>query len=72
MNVLKNSIKWIVLIIIFIVISSGISVFATSTYFANQVNYTTNKNTEIRTVEEALNDLYSKRAIEGKGISWNS
>lgn len=66
MNVLKNNIKLIILIIILIIISSGISVFATSTYFANQVNYTTSKNGEIKTVADALNDLYSNKTI---GIS---
>lgn len=66
MNVLKNNIKIIVLIIILILISSGISVFATSTYFANQVSYTTNKNAEIKTVEEALNDLYKNKNKKAK------
>ena len=60
MNFVKKNIKLIVGIIIGAVLISGISVYATTTYLASQVNYTTNKNAEIKSVEQALNDLYTK------------
>ena len=55
MGYLKKNIKWIILVIVLIIIASGISVYATTTYLANQVIYKDGK-----TVEEALNDLYNK------------
>ena len=58
---MKKNIKWIIGIIAGVVVASGISVYATGQYFANQINYTTDKNGEISTVAEALNDLYSKK-----------
>lgn len=56
MNILKNNIKRIVLIIILILISSGIGVFATYNYLASDVKYTDDKS-----VADALNDLYEKK-----------
>ena len=54
MGNLKKNIKWIVLIVLGIVISCGISVYATSQYLASQVTY---NNTN---VASALDDLYNK------------
>ena len=50
----------VVLVIVLMIIVSGVSVYATATYLASEVNYTTDKNTNIKNVGEALNDLYSK------------
>ena len=49
----------IILLIIGVIVASSITVFAYS-YFANQVSYTTDKNSNVTNVSEALNDLYSK------------
>ena len=57
MNFVKKNFKWILGIIVGIVIASGISVYATSTYLASQVEY--NKNGQAK-VSDALDDLYSK------------
>ena len=59
MNILKKNIKWIVLIVMGIVISSGVSIYATSNYLATQVNYTRN-NTTI-SVSNALDQLYAMK-----------
>lgn len=50
---IKKNVKWIIAIIVGIVIASGISVYATSTYLASDVSY---KSINVAT---ALNDLYS-------------
>lgn len=55
MNILKNNIKLIILIIILVIISSGISVFATYNYLASDIKYTDNKS-----VSDALNELYNQ------------
>ena len=55
MNFVKKNLKWIITIIGVIVITTGISVYATSQYLASQVDY---KNGD--SVEDALDDLYSK------------
>ena len=52
---INNRIALIVLIVVLLLITSGISVYATTTYFASQITYKDNK-----TVEYALNDLYTK------------
>ncbi len=57
MNFLKKNIKIIMLIVLMVLISSGIGVFATYNYLASDIKYTDNK-----TVEQALNDLYDKSA----------
>lgn len=54
MNLLKNNFRLIVFIIILILVSSGISVFATYNYLASDIKYTDDKS-----VADALNDLYS-------------
>ena len=58
----RNGVKLIIQIITIIsliIVVSGVSVYATATYMANQVGYTTDKNGKILTVEDALNDLYN-------------
>lgn len=64
MNFVKKNLKWIITIIVVIILTTGISVYATEQYLASQVNYTTNKNGEVQTVADALNDLYSKTVNE--------
>ena len=59
MNTLKKNFKWIILVIILIIIASGISVYATSTYLATNVNYTRNNTT--KSVSDALDELYSMK-----------
>lgn len=72
MRIVKKNIRWIILVIVLMIIVSGISVYATSTYLASQVTYK-----EGKTVEQALNDLYSKSKnityeIWGSGTFTNS
>lgn len=55
MKLLKKNIKWIILTVILVIIASEISVYATVNYLANQIIYKDGK-----TVEYALNDLYTK------------
>ena len=57
MNFVKKNIKLVVGIIIGAILISGISVYATSTYLASQVEY--NKNGQAK-VSDALDDLYNK------------
>ena len=57
MNFVKKNIKLVVGIIIGAILISGISVYATSTYLASEVDY--NKNGQAK-VSDALDDLYSK------------
>ena len=59
MRFLKEKKGIIISFIIGVIIASSITVYATS-YFANQVSYTTDRNPEIKTVEGALNELYGK------------
>lgn len=56
MNFLKKNIKWIILVIILMIIVSGVSAYATSTYLASQVVYKDGK-----TVANALDDLYRNK-----------
>ena len=56
MNLLKNNFRLIVFIIILILVSSGIGVFATYNYLASDVKYTDDKS-----VADALNDLYANK-----------
>ena len=53
MEILKRNTKWILGVIVLVVLVSGVSVYATTTYLASQVTYKDGK-----TVEEALNELY--------------
>ena len=55
MKLLKKNIKWIILVIILMIIVSGVSAYATSTYLASQVTYKDGKS-----VADALNYLYEK------------
>ena len=57
MNFVKKNLKWIITIIGVIIVTTGISVYATSTYLASQVEY--NKNGQAK-VSDALDDLYNK------------
>lgn len=70
MKFLKNNLKLVIGLIIGAILASGITVYATTTYLANQVIYT-REGTDIKNVEEALNDLYGKK-ITTKGTEWNS
>ena len=57
MELVKKKYKLILLIIVGIIIVSGISVYAT-TYLASNITYK-RQGTNVNTVSEALNDLYS-------------
>ena len=65
---LKNNLKVIIAFIIGIIIASSITIYAYSNY-ASQVGYTTDKNTNIQNVDQALNDLYNKR---NKILLWSN
>ncbi len=56
MKLVKKNIKLIIIITLCIFLTSGISVFATYKYLANEVEYT-----EGKSVEEALNELYANK-----------
>lgn len=58
-NLLKNNIKLILAIVITAVITGGVSVYATYTYLASDVEYTKTNGSKI-SVEAALNELYTK------------
>ena len=59
MKIIKSNLKLIVGFIVGVILTGGLVYAATS---AKDVDYTTEKNSEISTVEEALNDLYSKQS----------
>lgn len=65
MNFVKKNFKRIITIIGVIIITTGISVYSTSLYLANQVEY--NKNGQAK-VSDALDDLYT-RASTYKNLS---
>lgn len=56
---MNKNVKMLILFIIGIIISSGISVCATATYLASQITYTKTDGTSIK-VDAALNNLYEK------------
>ena len=56
----KNNIRKIMLLLSLTVIVSGVSVYATYKYLASDVSYTKSDGTDV-SVEEALNELYSKQ-----------
>lgn len=56
MKFINRNIKKIIILIIIIVMTSGISVFATYKYFANEVKYTNDKS-----VAQALDELYANK-----------
>ena len=58
MKILKDNLKVIIAFVLGAVLTGEIVYAATS---ANQVTYATEKNLKIKNVEEALNDLYSKK-----------
>lgn len=68
MRFIKNNLKVIIAFIVGVILAGGI-VYATTS--ASQVSYTTDKNLEINTVAEALNDLYNKQISNGKAEYWN-
>lgn len=55
---LKNNLKLILVILIICVLISGLSVYATYSYFAKDIVYKDGKN-----VEQALNELYEKNKL---------
>ena len=57
----------VITILIVLILAGGIVYAAVS---ASQINYTTNKNNEIQSVEGALNDLYSK--LPTKTLLWTN
>ena len=57
MNFVKKNLKWIITIIGVMIVTTGISVYATGQYLASQVDY--NKNGQAK-VSDALDDLYNK------------
>lgn len=63
MKFLKSNLKVIIGFIVGAILTGGIVYAATS---ANQVAYTTSKNSEINSVADALNDLYNKSKNNGK------
>ena len=65
MKLLKDNLKVIIAFVIGLILAGGIVYAATS---AREVNYTTSKNTDIKNVEEALNDLYKNK----KGVKSGS
>ena len=65
MKFLKNNIKVVIAFILGLILAGGI-VYAATT--ARDVSYTTAKNENIKNVEEALNDLYSKKQDEGEWV----
>lgn len=60
MKFYKNNLKIIIAFVVGLILSGGIVYAVTS---ANQISYTTDKNVNIKNVEEALNDLYSNTNI---------
>ena len=64
MKILKNNKKFIIGIIIGISISCG-SVYAIE-YLAKDIKYTNNKNENVTSVKDALDDLYSKQRISSE------
>lgn len=63
--------KIIIIIIVSIVLASGISVYATYSYFAKDISYKKTDGTEL-SVEEALNELYNKNSGNIEYIKFNS
>lgn len=63
MKLLKSNLKLIIGFLIGVVITGGIVYAATS---ASQISYTTDKNADIKNVQEALNDLYKKDSSSRK------
>ena len=59
MRYLKNNLKLIISFILGIILASGITVYATS-YLAKDITYT-RENTNVKSVEDALNDLYRNK-----------
>ena len=69
MNFVKKNLKWIITIIGVIIVTTGISVYATGQYLASQVNYT--RDNETITVNSALDELYGKIPSGTKTIEAN-
>ena len=62
MKFLRNNLKVIIAFILGLILAGGI-VYA-ATVAANEIEYTTAKNSSIKNVGQALNDLYANRNIE--------
>ena len=67
MKYFKKNIKWIILVIVLMIIVSGVSVYATTTYLASQVNYIKQDGTTV-TVSDALNELYTKTTVSAQQV----
>ena len=61
MNFLRNNLKVIIGFLIGVVLASSITVYAAN-YFAKDITYT-REGTNIKSVEDALNDLYKNKII---------
>lgn len=57
MKFIKNNLKVIIAFVLGAILTGGIVYAAVS---ASEVSYTTNKNANVKSVEDALNDLYAK------------
>ena len=64
MKNLRKNLKLIMTFVIMMIIVSGISVYATTQYFATQINYTKSDGSVV-TVANALNELYSQNNSAG-------
>jgi len=69
MNFLRNNLKVIIGFLIGVILASGITVYATS-YLAKDISYT-KEGTNIKSVEDALNDLYKKNQITPINMNLN-
>lgn len=56
---MKNKYKFLIILIIGIIIGSSLTVYSAYTYFSKDIKYTKKDGTQI-SVEDALNELYSK------------
>ena len=63
-KIIKDNIKIILAVVIAVIITSGISVYATYQYFAKDIGYTKKDGSQV-SVEAALNELY----VKSKNIS---
>ena len=59
MKFLRNNLKVVIAFILGLILAGGI-VYA-ATVAANEIDYTTAKNSSVKNVEQALNDLYANR-----------
>ena len=60
MKLIKNNLKLFIGIFIGIILAGLVGGVVYAAVSANQISYTTNKNVQIQTVADGLNDLYNK------------